>query len=233
MISKAGKYIFVLLAVTSVVLSVTAFSSCDYYEEEPHFTEYSRTIEDYMKQEGCYFYTDENGNLIVSTSSDSSEESIPFPEASEFLDNYVPDFEFYRELINSRLATVPSENQSDSPYERVISDRCDTKKGIVERLSSFMPLYRVNEEMEFLTAPTTADGKGPSPYIFKNGVTYMNTELSNSFYPGTWDTSSAEYIFILEDRLRISFRAKEDEKDLKYTADFILENGIWLLDNVF
>lgn len=184
---------------------------------EPDFSTYSEYL-DWLQNE---------------TSEEVSKEEIPFPDASEFLGEFVSDFNYFRELINNRLETAPDTDGTMAPYERVISDHYDTQGDIRSFLSEFMTASRVTEELDFLVSPTTADGTGLPLYRFVDGVTWMNTEVSNNFYEGTWDVTGAEYVYRLEYTLRVAFDARTESGVVRYQADFVCENGIWLLDSIF
>lgn len=227
---RSNRFAQVCILLLALSVSAVLLASCfDGSDASGSVSNYSRTPSADMQFSN---YSDYIEWLLYGDSSSDAESKAPF-DAPEFLAGYVASFSYYRELVNSRLETVPSDDPEDAPFERVISDHYDTRANIEAYLSSFMTPRFINSELEFLVSPTTADGSGPPLYRFVNGATWMNTGISHSFYPGTWDIESAEPVYILETGMRISFIARENGKDYHYSADFVLENGVWLLDSIF
>lgn len=228
------KYFFAVILLILAVCSLLLVSCLDEPVPETGSEISNASSRNYSEKNEEDFSTfSEYVDWLLGESSEPEESEMPFPEASDFLGEFVPKFNYFRELINNRLETASGEDEDAFPYERVVSDRYDTKGDITRFLSEFMTLSRVTEEMDFLISPTTADGTGLPLYRFVDGVTWMNTQTSNSFYDGTWDLTSAEYVYRLENELRIAFNARTETGEVRYQADFLFENGVWLLDSIF
>ena len=221
MVIPAGKAKQSLLLMACAFIATVVLCSCS----PPYHAEYGQS--DSVPTFSTY------SEYVEWLDSESDTESdVELFDAAAFLERYVADFVKYTELINGVVEVDPDVTVEGTSYCRVVADRLDTKDGISGFLRSFMTEERAYAELEFLTASTTADGAGNPPYSFVDGSTYLDTEYSGRFYPGTWDVSTARPVFVLDSLLRITFEAYEGSAAYGYTAEFVNENGVWLLDSI-